>query len=393
MIPFADLVTQHARLKADLEPAIADILASGEFVLGRRVAEFEEAFADYCGTRHGVGVNSGTSALHLALLAAGIGPGHEVITTTFSFVATAAAIGYTGARPVLVDVSPDSLTIDPARIEAAITRHTRAIVPVHLYGHPADMDPILEIARRHGLAVIEDAAQAHGAEYKGRRIGGLGDAGCFSFYPSKNLGACGDAGMVVTGRPDWAQAVRLLRDWGQAGPYRHMARGFNYRMAGIQGAVLGVKLRHLDAWTSTRRHNAARYGAASWGPGLRPPHPRPWARHVYHIYAVRTPHRAAVQEEFRRLGVETRIHYPTPIHLSPAWKHLGYRAGDFPNAERASAEVLSLPVHPELADAQVAAVADAIGAIANDPRWEHIADPEEPEGEGTLLLGHAREPS
>ncbi len=393
MIPFADLVTQHARLKAELEPAIADVLASGEFVLGRRVAEFEETFADYCGTEHGIGVNSGTSALHLALLAAGVGPGHEVITTAFSFVATAAAIGYTGARPMLVDITPDSLTIDPARIEAAITPRTRAIVPVHLYGHPADMDPILAIARRHGLAVIEDAAQAHGAEYKGRRVGGLGDAGCFSFYPSKNLGACGDAGMVVTGHPDWARALRLLRDWGQAGPYRHVAPGFNYRMAGIQGAVLGVKLRHLDAWTSIRRRNAGRYDAAGPDPGLRPPRPRPWARHVYHIYAVRTPHRAAIQEEFRRLGIETRVHYPTPIHLSQAWTHLGYHAGDFPTAERASAEVLSLPVHPELTDAQVAAVAAAIGAIANGARWEHVGDPGEPEGEAPLLLRQARGPS
>jgi len=393
MIPFADLVTQHSRLRGELDPAISDVLARGEFVLGRRVTEFEEAFASYCSARWGVGVNSGTSALHLALLAAGVGPGHEVITTAFSFVATAAAIGYAGARPVLVDIAPDSFTIDTAGIEAAITPRTRAILPVHLYGHPADMDPILDIARRRGLAVVEDAAQAHSAKYKGRCVGGLGDAGCFSFYPSKNLGACGDAGMVVTSHPDYARAVRLLRDWGQAGPYRHVARGFNYRMAGIQGAVLAVKLRHLDAWTATRRLHAARYDAAIAGPGLRAPAVRPWAHHVYHVYAVRSTRRPAVQEELRRRGIETRVHYPTPIHLTQAWKDLGYRAGDFPNAERASGEVLSLPVHPELSDAQVATVAGAIGAIADGAGWEHPAGPKEPEGEAALLLGQGRRPS
>jgi dTDP-4-amino-4,6-dideoxygalactose transaminase len=386
MIPFADLVTQHARLRAELEPAISDVLGRGEFVLGRRVAEFEEAFASYCGAQHGVGVNSGTSALHLALLAAGVGPQHEVITTAFSFVATAAAIGYTGARPVLVDVAQDSLTIDPDRIESAITPRTRAIVPVHLYGHPADMDPILEIARRHGLAVIEDAAQAHGAEYKGRRVGSLGDAGCFSFYPSKNLGACGDAGMVVTSHPDCARALRLLRDWGQAGPYRHVARGFNYRMASIQGAVLAVKLRHLDEWTRARRRNAARYAAAISDPGVEAPRVRPWARHVYHIYAVRTRQRAAVQVAFHRHGIETRVHYPTPIHLTDAWRDLGYRAGDFPTAERAATEVLSIPVHPELTEAQVDTVARAAAAIAASD-WADAPTIPPAEVEAGALLG------
>ena len=364
MIPIADLARQHARIRPELDPAIAEVLARGEFILGRRVAEFEEAFADFCGGRWGVGVNSGTSALHLALLAAGIGPGHEVITTAFSFVATAAAIQYTGARPVLVDIAPQSFNLDVERIEAAITPRTRAILPVHLYGHPADMDPILDIARRHGLVVIEDAAQAHGAFYKGRRIGSLGDAGCFSFYPTKNLGACGEAGMVVTSNQDIVQSVRMLRDWGQAGPYCHVTRGFNYRMEAIQGAVLGVKLKHLDEWNATRREHAARYDAALDGPHLEPPRREPWARHVYYVYAVRAPHRGAVAAELAARGIETRVHYPTPIHLIDAMADLGYRAGDFPLAERAAAEVLSIPVHPELTVCEAGRVAKVLQAVA-----------------------------
>lgn len=368
MIPFADLVTQHARLRNELEPVIAEVMFGCEFVLGRQVAEFEAAFAAYSGATHGIGVNSGTSALHLALLAADIGPGDEVITTAFTFVATVAAIGYTGARPVLVDIDPETLTLDVREVEAAITPRTRAIIPVHLYGHPADMDPILALAARHGLAVIEDAAQAHGAEYRGRRVGSLGDAGCFSFYPSKNLGAPGEAGMVVTSRPEWASRLRRLRDWGQAGPYRHVERGFNYRMAGIQGAVLGVKLRHLARWTESRRAHAARYDAALDGPGLEAIPVQLWARHVYHIYAVRCRHRDEVQADFHRRGVETRVHYPSPIHLVDAWTDLGYPGGSFPHAERAAREVLSLPVHPELTPRQVGTVAAAIGDISGRVR-------------------------
>ena len=369
MIPIADLARQHALLRHELEPAIADVLARGEFVLGPRVVEFEEAFANYCGSRWSVGVNSGTSALHLALVAAGIGPGHEVITTAFSFVATVAAIQYTGARPVLVDIAPHSFNIDVRRIDAAVTPRTRAIVPVHLYGHPADMDPIVNIARQRGLTIIEDAAQAHGAEYKGRRVGCLGDMACFSFYPSKNLGACGEAGMVLTSHPELFRSVHLLRDWGQAGPYRHVARGFNYRMDAIQGAVLGVKLRHLDAWNSARREHAARYDAAITGPELEAPRVAAWARHAYYVYAVRARQRAAVEAELRRRGIETRVHYPTPIHLIEALADLGYRAGDFPNAERAASEVLSIPVHPELTPAQVDTVALALGVLGGDEVW------------------------
>ena len=367
MIPFADLVTQHARLRSELEPVIEEVMFGCEFVLGRRVAEFEDAFAAYCGASYGIGVNSGTSALHLALLAANLGPGDEVITTAFTFVATVAAIGYTGARPVLVDIDPETLTLDPACVAAAITAKTRAIVPVHLYGHPADMDSITGLAAQHGLVVIEDGAQAHGAAVHERRVGSIGDATCFSFYPSKNLGAPGEAGMIVTDRADWAERLRRLRDWGQSGAYNHVERGFNYRMAGIQGAVLAVKLRHLEQWTEARRSNAARYDASFSGSNLGRIMVRPWARHAYHIYAVRSPHRDELQAEFRRRGIETRIHYPAPVHLLDAWTDLGHRVGDFPHAERAAREVLSLPVHPELSTEQVDAVARAIDEVSSMP--------------------------
>jgi dTDP-4-amino-4,6-dideoxygalactose transaminase len=364
MIQFADLATQNARLRPELDAVIAAVIDRSEFVLGRPVAAFESEFARYCGADAAIGVNSGTSALHLALLAAGVRPGDEVVTTAFTFVATAAAIGYTGARPVLVDISADSFTIDTRRIEAAITPRTRAIVPVHLYGQPADMAPILEIARRHRLAVIEDACQAHGAEYRGRRVGSLGDAGCFSFYPGKNLGALGEAGMVVTSDPEIARQVGLLRNWGQTRPQQHALQGFNYRMEGIQGAVLSVKLRHLDHWNALRRSHAALYDAALRGSAIEAPQAMPYGRHVYHVYAVRVNSRSAVRARLRERGIETRIHYPTPIHLLEAWSHLGLRQGDFPQAERAAREVLSIPVHPELSPQQVQQVIDGLAIVA-----------------------------
>jgi dTDP-4-amino-4,6-dideoxygalactose transaminase len=363
VITFANLARQHALLRDDIDAAIGDVLASGAFILGPRVAEFETAFAAYCGAGHGIAVNSGTSALHLALLAAGIGSGDEVITTAFTFVATVAAIGYAGARPVLVDIDPETFTSDVRRIEAAITPRTRAILPVHLYGHPADMAPILDIARRRGLVVIEDAAQAHGAQCDGRRVGGLGDAGCFSFYPSKNLGACGEGGMMVTSNPEMARSARLLRDWGREGD-GHAVKGFNFRMDAIQGAILGVKLRHLDAWNAARRGHAARYDAALAGTGMHAGRSMPWARHAYHVYALRSQRRAAVAQQFRQLGIETRVHYPTPVHLTDAWSDLGYGGDDFPEAQRAAREVLSIPVHPELTAAEVEQVAAALRRVA-----------------------------
>ena len=360
MIPFLDLKAQYASIQDELIAAATDALASTQYTLGSQVAAFEEEFADYCSARYGVGVNSGTSALHLALLAAGIGPGDEGITVSCTFVATVAAVEYAGARPVLVDVDPRTLTMDPGRIEQAITERTKAIMPVHLHGHPADMGPILEVASRCGLTVIEDAAQAHGAEYKGRRVGSFGDMGCFSFYPGKNLGACGEAGIVVTDNEDLARRIRMLRDWGQEKKYHHVLKGFNYRMEGLQGAVLRVKLRHLDLWTDARRAHAASYRAMLAHAGVQLPVEEPYARHVYHVYPVRLSNRDIIQQALTARGIQTGIHYPIPVHLQQAYENLGYGPGELRVTEQAAAELLSLPMYPELEQAQVQAVADAL---------------------------------
>ena len=364
MIPFVDLKAQYASIKDEVNPAIQEVLESCQFTLGAKVAAFEEAFAAYCQAQHGVAVNTGTSALHLALLAAGVGPGDEVITVPFTFVATVAAVYYTGARAVFVDIDPRSFTMDVGAIEAAITPRTKAILPVHLYGQMADMDPILEIARRRGLVVIEDAAQAHGAEYKGRRAGSLGDMGCFSFYPGKNLGAYGEGGLITAANPEYVRTLRMLRDWGAEKKYEHVLKGYNYRMEGIQGAVLGVKLRHLEAWTEGRRTAAARYDRLLAASGVPTPEAMPYGRHVYHVYAIRVDDRPAWQNALQDRGVQTGIHYPIPIHLLPAYADLGYRRGQFPHAERAAAEVLSLPMFPELTAAQCETVAAAVTDVA-----------------------------
>ncbi len=348
MIPFLDLKAQYASLKPEIDAAIQGVLNTCQFTLGSEAAAFEQEFAAYCGATHGVGVNNGTSALHLALLAAGIGPGDEVISVAFTFVASVAAIHYTGAKPVLIDIDADTYTIDVKAIEAAITPRTKAILPVHLYGQPADMDPILRIAKKHGLVVIEDAAQAHGAEYKGRRAGSLGDLGCFSFYPGKNLGAYGEGGMVVTSNPEFARSVRMLRDWGGEKKYEHVLKGYNMRLEGLQAAVLRVKLGHLEAWTEARRAAAGRYEALLAGSGVPTPAVRPYVRHVYHIYATRTANREKWQAALQQRGIATGIHYPTPVHLLPAYADLGYKKGAFPNSEKAANEVLSLPMYPEL---------------------------------------------
>jgi dTDP-4-amino-4,6-dideoxygalactose transaminase len=360
MIPCADLKSQYLSIKPEIDEAVLSVLESSQFILGRFVAAFEADFAAFCSVQHAVGVNSGTSALHLALLAAGVGAGDEVITVPFTFVATVAAIHYCGAHPVFVDIDPVSFTMDPGGIERSITARTKAILPVHLYGQPADMDPILEIARRHRLPVIEDAAQAHGAEYKGRRVGSLGDLACFSFYPGKNLGAYGEGGAVVTDNAEYARTIRMLRDWGQSRRYYHDLRGFNYRLEGMQGAVLGVKLKHLPAWNDARRANAAAYGRHLAGADVQTPVEMPYARHVYHVYAVRARERDALAAELLAHGVQTGIHYPIPVHLQKAYADPKYKAGDFPNAERAAAEVLSLPMFPELTGAQIEAVSAAV---------------------------------
>jgi dTDP-4-amino-4,6-dideoxygalactose transaminase len=359
-VPFVDLKTQYTAIRSDVLRAVADVLDSGQFVLGKEVAAFEEEFAAYSNARYGIAVNSGTSALHLALLAAGVGPGDEVITVPCTFVATTAAILYAGAKPVFVDVDPVTYTMDPSQIEAAITPETKAILPVHLYGNPADMDAILAVARRHGLVVIEDAAQAHGAEYKGTRCGSIGDLGCFSFYPGKNLGAYGEGGLVTTSNPEFARTIRMLRDWGAERKYEHVLKGFNYRMEGIQGAILRIKLRHLEQWTEARRAHAAAYGSALSGLQLTLPTELPGNRHVYHVYAVLAAGRSELMNELNAQGIQTGIHYPYPVHLLPGYADLGYRAGDFPVSERIAAQELSLPMYPELTEAHIAAVTEAL---------------------------------
>lgn len=358
--PFIDLKVQYASIKEEINTAVIKLLESGQFVLGDEVAAFEEEFAAYCTADNGIAVNSGTSALHLALLAAGIGSGDEVITVPFTFVATVAAIWYTGAKPVFVDIDPKSFTMDISKIEKAVTDRTKAILPVHLYGQPADMDPVLEIAKKYKLKVIEDACQAHGAEYKGRRVGSIGDMGCFSFYPGKNLGACGEGGIVVTNNPDYTRTIRMLRDWGQEKKYHHVLKGYNYRLEGIQGAILRVKLRYLKKWTEARHLHATQYNKLLKSSGVKTPEVMPYSRHVYHVYAVRTNKRDVLQKYLNERGVQTSIHYPLPVHLLEGYADLGYQVGDFPQAERAANEVLSLPMYAELSERQIESVCRSI---------------------------------
>jgi dTDP-4-amino-4,6-dideoxygalactose transaminase len=352
MIPFLDLERQHRALRPELLKAAGEVIDSGQFILGRHNTAFETEFAAFCGCPHAVTVSTGTSALHLALLAAGVQPGDEVITVPSTFVATVAAIQYAGATARLVDIEPATWTLDPARLKAAITPRTKAIIPVHLHGRLAEMAPILEIARAHGLIVIEDAAQAHGAEEDGRRAGAIGDIGCFSFYPGKNLGACGEGGAVTTHRADLAERVRKLRDWGQERKYLHTEKGFNYRLDEIQAAMLRVKLPHLESWTELRRSAAARYDRNLAGTGMRTAAPPRGRNHVYHVYAVRVRDRDAVRDKLAP-DVGTNIHYPIPVHLQPAYADLGYSRGDFPVSEALADETLSLPMFPGLTNRQV----------------------------------------
>ncbi len=347
-VPFVDLLAQYHSIKDEIDTAVIELFESTQFVLGSEVAAFEALFAPYSQTTYALGVNSGTSALHLALLAAGVGRDDEVITTPFTFIASCSAIDYCGARPVFVDIDPVSFTIDPALIEAAITPRTKAILPIHLYGQMADMDPIMDIAERHGLVVIEDAAQAHGAEYKGRRAGSIGSLGCFSFYPGKNLGAYGEGGAVTTNDSSLARTVRTLRDWGAEQKYHHDLKGFNYRLEGVQGSVLRVKMAYIEAWTEARRTAAQRYEKLLAPLAVQTPSEVGNRRHVYHVYAVRTSRRDDLQSFLHARGVGTGIHYPIPVHLQKAFAELGHREGDFPHAESAAREVLSLPMFPEL---------------------------------------------
>jgi dTDP-4-amino-4,6-dideoxygalactose transaminase len=356
-VPFLNLKAQYDGIAQEVEHSIREVLGSCAFSGGPFVERFEEEFASFCGSSRAVGVGNGTEALWLALVALGVKAGDQVITAPNSFIATAEAISLTGAEPVFVDVEEGSFTLDPALIEAAITPRTKAIIPVHLFGQTADMDPILAVARRHGLAVLEDACQAHGAEYKGRRAGSLGDAGCFSFYPGKNLGAYGEAGGVVTSDPQLADRIRMLRDHGQSRKYYHEMVGTNGRMDGIQGAVLSVKLKYLEAWNDARRLHAASYlRFPKEVAAVTAPAEMTYAKHVYHVYAVRTGGRERLIESLAASGIACGVHYPVPIHLQNAYASRGEGTGSFPVAERCAQEFVSLPMFPELTEEQIAYV-------------------------------------
>ncbi|MGE5619852.1 MAG: DegT/DnrJ/EryC1/StrS family aminotransferase [Sphingomonadaceae bacterium] len=350
-IPLCDLKAQYSAIQGEIDDAIKSVLAKTNFIQGEEVRLLEKEFAAYSGAQYGVAVSSGTDALHLALLAMGVGPGDEVITTAHTFTATTEAICYCGAKPVLVDIDPRTYNIDPARIEERITPRTKLIMPVHIYGQPADMDAIQQVASRHGLPVLEDAAQAHGAEYKGRRVGSLGIAACYSFYPGKNLGAYGDAGMIVTNDEKLAAWCAMMADHGRTEKYSHSHIGYCKRMDTLQAAVLRVKLRHLDAWTEARRACAAAYSRMLDGL-VETPHEPEWAKAVYHQYVVRVPNRDEVRRRMVEAGVGVGVHYPIPLHLQPAYAFLGHGRGDFPEAEKAAGSVLSLPIYPEMTDEQ-----------------------------------------
>jgi dTDP-4-amino-4,6-dideoxygalactose transaminase len=362
-VPFVDVRASYTALKDEIDTAMHDVLASSDFVLGAALAAFEEAFAAYCDVGHAIGVDSGFSALELALRGYGIGAGDEVITAANTFIATAGAIHAAGARPVLVDVTPDTHTIDPELVAAAITPATAALVPVHLYGHPADMDALTAIARRHDLVVIEDACQAHGARYRQRRVGSLGDAAAFSFYPSKNLGAFGDGGMIVTDDAAVAAMLRKLRNLGTSTKYHHEIIGYNRRLDTLHAAVLNAKLPHLDADNTSRGRNAALYTELLAGIPVAPPVVSTDVEHVFHLYVIETDDRRGLQEHLHAAGVATGIHYPVPIHLQPAFRDLGYGPGSFPVTERSARRILSLPLSPDMPLSAIAYTAASVHAF------------------------------
>jgi len=363
-VPFLDLKTQHASIRNEIDAVIKQVIDNTAFAGGPFVAQFEKEFASFCQGDFAIGVGSGTDALWLSLLALEIGSHDEVITVPNTFIATAEAISFCGARPVFVDIDEKTYTMKPELIEAAITPRTKAIIPVHLYGQMADMDPIMEVARKHKLYVIEDACQAHGATYKGRAAGSMGDAGCFSFYPGKNLGACGEAGAVVTNNPDLDKKIRILRDHGQPQKYHHSAIGWNARMDGFQGAILTVKLKYLNQWTEARRRNAALYSKLfSTVDGIQIPAEADYAKHVYHIYPILVKNRDALIAYLEGQGVSCGIHYPVPVHLTEAYRFLSCKKGDFPESEKSAAHVLSLPMYPELTDNQIQYVVNSVIAF------------------------------
>jgi dTDP-4-amino-4,6-dideoxygalactose transaminase len=368
-VPYLDLSVQYETIKDEILIAVNEVIEKSAFAGGPFVEKFEHAFARFCGSRHAIGVGSGTEALWLSLLALGIGSDDEVITVPNTFIATVEAISFCGATPVFVDVDPDTFNMDVKALENSITSKTKAIIPVHLYGQMADMGPIMDLARQYGLHVIEDACQAHGAEYHGQRAGTIGDVGCFSFYPGKNLGAFGDAGAVVTDRDDVGQAVRTLRDHGQSAKYRHQIIGWNSRMDGIQGAVLEVKLRHLAAWNDARRQHAAYYNhRLDHVAGLKRPAEAFRLGHVYHIYAILTENRDALMAQLEKRGIHSGIHYPVPVHRQPAYRFLKLPQGSFPVAEALSKQQLSLPMFPELTEKQLDHVVTSLEAALMETR-------------------------
>lgn len=360
-IPLVDLHAQYHSIKHEIDVAMHRVLEQTDFIGGSAVAEFEQAFAEYCGARHAIGVANGTDALHLTLRACDIGKGDEVITAVNTFIATSEAITAAGAKPVFVDQDPKTYTIDVSKIEAAITERTRAIIPVHLYGQPAEMDAILDLAQKHRLVVIEDAAQAHGATYKGKIVGGFGTAACFSFYPGKNLGAYGDAGAVVTNDDALAARIRMLSNHGRKDKYEHELEGYNSRLDTLQAAILHVKLRHLTDWTLKRQEHAQRFTQIlSKKKDIIVPIVRKDSTHVFHLYVVRIKNRTPVQQRLKSAGIATGIHYPIPLHQQPAYRHLELPPGSFPVAEQYAAEILSLPMFPELTGAQIDFIAQKL---------------------------------
>ncbi|MBM3833436.1 MAG: DegT/DnrJ/EryC1/StrS family aminotransferase [Verrucomicrobia bacterium] len=359
-VPYLDLRPQIRSLRPEIDAAIAQALDNCSFCLGPDVVKFEQDFARFCQAEHAIGFNSGTSALHVAMLLLNVGRGDEVITTPFTFVATSWAISYVGAKPVFVDIEDATFNLDPARIERAISPRTKAILPVHLYGHPCDLEPMLELGKRYGLKLVEDAAQAHGATYQGRGVGTFGTLGAFSFYPAKNMGACGEAGALVTNDPDLAARARTLREHGSKVRYYHDEIGFNYRMEGIQGAVLGVKLKYLAAWTARRRQIAERYHELLADTPLQLPREAGYAQSAWHLYVVRHARRNELKEYLEKQAIGSAIHYPLPLHLQKCYASLGYQQGDFPIAEKAASECLCLPIYPELTNEQVLHVASKV---------------------------------
>ncbi len=360
-IPFSDLNAQYKQIKKDVNLSLGKIFSKGDFILGGALKEFEIKFAKYCNTKYAVGVNSGTDALFLSLKSLGIGRGDEVVVPAFTFIATAFAVSFTGAKPVFVDIDEESYSIDVSKIEKAITKKTKAIIPVHLYGQPADMAKIKKIAKKYKLKVIEDSAQAHGSKYKDRRVGSIGDVGCFSFYPAKNLGAFGDGGIITTNSEKIYKKLLGLRDYGRTGKYVHAEIGFNSRLDTVQAAVLIEKLKYLDSWNRSRMEKAKIYDRLlNEVKGVVIPKRVNFGTHVYHVYAIRLKNRNIVQKRLCENGVSAIIHYPIPLHLQKAYKHLGYKRGDFPVAEKVAREIVSLPLFPHMKNNQINFVVDKL---------------------------------